>query len=138
MQVRKNLFNSFFKQYLTNVLIAPQITYKSDTNQISFLQLLSSNAEQNITYHCKNSVGYFDTERRTYRRGLKLLGWNDLELTPRGNQRSRYEMIVDECRVSIKFNEVNQFKLLFKYTIQNFNNPNFFFSLSILFTYFIY
>ena len=29
---------------------------------------------------------------------MKLLTWNDVELTPRGNQRLRYEMIMDECR----------------------------------------
>lgn len=31
---------------------------------------------------------------------MKFLTWNDVELTPRGNQRLRYEMITDECRVS--------------------------------------
>lgn len=33
---------------------------------------------------------------------MKFLTWNDAELTPRGNQRLRYEMIIDECRVSFK------------------------------------
>lgn len=64
------------------------------------MQLLSKHAYQNIIYHCKNSIGYFDSERKTYRKGMKFLTWNDVELTPRGNQRLRYEMITDECRVS--------------------------------------
>lgn len=76
-----------------------QITYKADSNQISFLQLLSASAQQNITYHCKNSVAYYDLAKRTYRKGLKLLAWNDVEITPRGNQRFRYEAVEDECRV---------------------------------------
>ncbi|KAG8280284.1 Collagen alpha-2(V) chain [Homalodisca vitripennis] len=52
--------------------------------KIGFLQLLSSSASQNLTYHCRNSVGYFDLQHKTYRRGLKLLGWNGAEITPRG------------------------------------------------------
>lgn len=27
------------------------------------------------------------------------MSWNDVELTPRGNQRFRYEALEDECRV---------------------------------------
>lgn len=77
--------------------------YKADSNQISFLQLLSKHAQQNITYHCKNSVAYFDSERKSYRRSMKLLAWNDVEIMSRGNQRLRYDVITDECRVRYRF-----------------------------------
>lgn len=76
-----------------------QISYKAESSQIGFLQLLSREAEQNITYHCKNSIAYFDEERKTYKRGIKLLSYNDVELVPRGSQRLRYEVILDECKV---------------------------------------
>merc|ERR1711997_4626 len=33
-------------------------TYKADSNQISFLQMMSTKASQNVTYHCSNSVAY--------------------------------------------------------------------------------
>lgn len=75
-----------------------KLTYKADSNQVGFLQLLSKGASQNMTYHCRNSVAYFDAVKRTYRKGIKLLAWNDAEITPRGNQRFRYDVGEDECR----------------------------------------
>lgn len=78
-----------------------QISYKADSNQIGFLQLLSVSATQNLTYHCKKSIGYFDSETKSYRKGLKLVGFNDAELTPRGNPKMRYIAIEDECKVSV-------------------------------------
>jgi hypothetical protein len=80
-----------------------QLTYKADSNQVGFLQLLSKGASQNMTYHCRNSVAYFDAVKRTYRKGIKLMTWNDAEITPRGNQRFRYDVGEDECRVSSQY-----------------------------------
>lgn len=76
-----------------------QISYKADSNQIGFLQLLSVSATQNLTYHCKNSIGYFDSVTKSYKKGLKLVGFNDAEITPRGNPKMRYTAIEDECKV---------------------------------------
>lgn len=77
-----------------------KITYKAHSNQIGYLQLLTTHAQQNITFHCKNTVAYFDQHKRTFRKGLKLMAWNDAELLPKGNNRLRYEALVDDCRVS--------------------------------------
>lgn len=67
------------------------------------MQLLSAQARQNITYHCKNTVAYYDDKKRTYRKGLKLLAWNDVELTPRGNHKLRFEAVEDECKVILEY-----------------------------------
>lgn len=75
-----------------------KISYKADSNQIGFLQLLSASASQNITYHCRNSVAYYNKEKNSYRQSLKFLAWNDAELTARGPQRLRYEALQDDCQ----------------------------------------
>lgn len=92
--------------------------YKADNNQIGFLQMLHTVATQNITYHCKNSVAFYDAISKTYRKGLKLLGWNDVEFTPRGNQKLRYSVFVDECKVS-RENKIIAYLYSFKLYICN-------------------
>ena len=65
--------------------------------------MLSKHAEQNVTYHCKNSVAYFDSQGTNYRRGIRLLAWNDVELIPRGNRHFKYNVDLDECKVCILY-----------------------------------
>ena len=67
---------------------------------MNFLHLLSSHAVQNVTYHCLNSAPHYDAGKRNYKNAIKLLGWNDLELTARGTRRTRYNVLEDDCRVS--------------------------------------
>src|ERR1700743_2598868 len=93
-----------------------QFTYKTDGNQMTFLQLLSANAEQNMTYHCFNSAAHYDAQKRSYRSALKLMSWNDLELTARGTRRTRYTVVDDECRVS-SFKDSHYFSQCIKYEI---------------------
>lgn len=73
------------------------LNYKADSNQITFLQMLSTKASQNITYHCSNSVAYYHSKRDHYRKAVTLMSWNDLEIRPRG--KFRYTVPVDECQV---------------------------------------
>jgi len=64
---------------------------------------LSESASQNLTYHCKKSVGYYDAENRSYKKGLKLVGFNDADITPRGNPKMKYTAIEDECKASVSY-----------------------------------
>lgn len=85
--------------WLSDVHNGMKITYKAESNQISHLQMLSTHASQNITYHCKNSIGYFDADKNNYRKALKLLAWNDAELMAKHSQQLRYEVTTDGCQV---------------------------------------
>merc|ERR1711915_454815 len=60
------------------------INYKADSNQLSYLQLLSSKAEQTITFHCKNTVAYMNP-RNQARNAITLMAWNDMDCKHRKN-----------------------------------------------------
>lgn len=75
-----------------------EFTYKADNNQLSFLQLLSSSASQEITYHCKNSIAVFDASKRSFRNALRLMTISDTELNARGNNKFRYRVVEDGCK----------------------------------------
>ena len=67
---------------------------------MTFIRLLSKEASQTITYHCKNSVGYKDERHGNYKKAVILKGSNDLELKAEGNNRFRYTVVEDSCSVS--------------------------------------
>lgn len=98
--------------WLSEVHNGMKITYKAESNQLTHLQMLSTHASQNITYHCKKSVGYFDEEKNNYRRSVKLLAWNDAELTAKNSQQLRYEVTEDGCKVNkyISFLKIRLFE----------------------------
>ena len=76
-----------------------QFTYKADSNQISFLQLLSSKASQNITYHCSGSVAFYSAKKDHHKKAVGLMSWNDLDIRHRA--KFTYEVPVDECQVRV-------------------------------------
>lgn len=84
--------------WLSEISNAMKINYKADSNQLGFLQLHSSHATQDITFHCKNTIAYFDAANNHHKSGLKLMAWNDNELTATGPQRLRYEVTEDGCK----------------------------------------
>lgn len=70
----------------------------ADVNiQLTFLRLMATEASQNITYHCKNSVAYMDQETGNLKKALLLQGSNEIEIRAEGNSRFTYSVIEDGC-----------------------------------------
>lgn len=65
--------------------------------QMTFLRLLSTEASQNITYHCKNSIAYMDEQAGNLKKALLLQGSNDIEIRAEGNSRFTYNVLEDGC-----------------------------------------
>ena len=67
--------------------------------QMTFLRLLSTEASQNLTYHCRNSVAYLDAATGNLKKALLLQGSNDVEIRAEGNSRFTYSVMEDGCTV---------------------------------------
>jgi len=65
--------------------------------QMTFLRLLSTEASQNLTYHCKNSVAYLDASTGNLKKAVLLQGSNDVEIRAEGNSRFTYSVMEDGC-----------------------------------------
>lgn len=84
----------------------PQFSYAQDgpaamaaSVQLTFLRLLSTEASQTLTYHCKNSVAYMDQATGNLKKAVLLQGSNDVEIRAEGNSRFTYSVLEDGCKV---------------------------------------
>ena len=89
------------------LLLPPQFEYGGQGSdpadvaiQLTFLRLMSTEASQNITYHCKNSVAYMDQQTGNLKKALLLQGSNEIEIRAEGNSRFTYSVTYDGCTVS--------------------------------------
>jgi len=73
------------------------INYKADSNQMNFLQMISSSAQQTITFHCLKTTAYKNS-RKHARNAISLMSWNDLEIRHRG--KVRYNVESDDCSLN--------------------------------------
>ena len=60
---------------------------------------MSKHATQKVTYHCKNSVAWYDVQTKSYDKSLKLLALNGFEYSQDGPQTSRPKVLRDDCKV---------------------------------------
>ena len=65
--------------------------------QMTFMRLMSNQASQNVTYHCKNSIAYMDSATGNLKKALLLQGSNDVEIRAEGNSRFTYSVSEDGC-----------------------------------------
>ena len=88
------------------VLFPTQFEYGSEGSQpedvniqMTFLRLMSTEASQNITYHCKNSIAYMDASTSNLKKAVHLGGSNEIEIRAEGNSRFTYSVLEDGCTV---------------------------------------
>ena len=63
------------------------------------MRLMSNEASQNVTYHCKNSIAYMDEATGNLKKALLLQGANEIEIRAEGNSRFTYSVSEDGCTV---------------------------------------
>lgn len=68
--------------------------------QIKFLQSLHDKAEQEITFHCKNSVAYRDAQSKSKDRAILLTTFNGDWLGANNKKKFRYKVTEDGCQVT--------------------------------------
>lgn len=68
--------------------------------QIKFLQSLHDKAEQEITFHCKNSVAYRDAQSGSKDRAILLTTFNGDWLGANSKKKFRYKVTEDGCQVT--------------------------------------
>merc|ERR1719498_1026947 len=77
--------------------VAKKNWYVSKNIKETLLRLMSTEASQNITYHCKNSVAYMDASAGNLKKALLLQGSNEIEIRAEGNSRFTYSVLEDGC-----------------------------------------
>ncbi|XP_072020241.1 collagen alpha-1(II) chain-like [Amphiura filiformis] len=75
-----------------------EFTYPVNTIQLTFLRLLTNQARQTVTYHCKNSVAAYDAEARNMDMAMRLITTTEAELSADGKSTFRYDIIKDGCQ----------------------------------------
>jgi len=74
-----------------------QFTYVNDAVQMTFLRLLTTQARQNVTYYCKNSVGVYDDAAGNTDKALKIMTSSEIELSINDkNSKLRYDVVDGE------------------------------------------
>lgn len=73
-------------------------TYAADTSQLQFLQLVSSNAYQNVTYHCRKSIAYHDAAANSHKKALIFASADDREIFGGQRRKYQYTVPVDGCK----------------------------------------
>lgn len=78
-----------------------QIKYVQFSSQLAFLRLLSDRARQNITYHCKDSVAWYDEQLKDVTKSIRMKTSNGVIIDSSSSNKFKPRVLKDNCRVSI-------------------------------------
>jgi len=97
-EIEKKQWYTGEKQYkwIGEFLETP-ISYHADSVQINFLKMLSKNATQVVTYHCRNSAAWFNSKTKSTEGSMKLRDDKGEEITIE-SQKVKPSVLLDECK----------------------------------------
>ncbi|XP_046844302.1 collagen alpha-1(II) chain-like [Xenia sp. Carnegie-2017] len=64
--------------------------------QLNFLRLLSKEASQRITYNCRKSTAWYNKKEKSYKYGIRFLGWNGNKFRNKGKLKQK--VLGDGCK----------------------------------------
>jgi len=76
-----------------------KIKYVKRSSQLLFLRLLSDRALQNITYHCKDSVAWYNEHLNDVTKSIKIKTANGVIIHSSSSNKFKPRIITDDCRV---------------------------------------
>lgn len=76
-----------------------KLKYVPHSSQLSFLRLLSDRAVQNITYHCKDSIAWYNDKLHDVTRSIKLKTANGVIIHSSSSNKFKPKVITDDCQV---------------------------------------
>lgn len=82
--------------YLSELSGSKEFEYEADGGQLNFLRFISSQAKQQLTYKCKNSVAFED---RFGKKNKSVILYTAGDREYKGSEtRLKYKVILDECK----------------------------------------
>merc|ERR1719376_143352 len=108
MAVEKNnwerkLFSASTDKYFNEHHELGELQYNADTTQLKYLGLLSSNARQNMTIHCRERAVWYNRDTSGYERAMKFKGMNE-QIFEHSKEVERFtpKVLKDDCQYVTK------------------------------------
>lgn len=84
--------------YFAETFADNEFSYQSHKSQVKFLQFLSKAARQRVTINCRNVVAVYDSQNRTYEQSVRVMGFDEEELSVHAKKAFRYKVVMDDCQ----------------------------------------
>merc|ERR1712226_1013352 len=101
-QWAKSMFSASADRYFDEHHDLGELAYTADTTQLKYLGLLSTNARQNVTIHCRGRAVWFDRTTDGYKHAMKFKGMNEQVFEKSKTERYTPKELKDECQYVTK------------------------------------
>jgi len=98
----KELFSASADKYFDEHHELGELEYTADTTQLKYLGLLSGDARQNVTIHCRERAVWYNRETSGYEKAMKFKGMSDQIFEKSKIERFSPKVLVDDCQYMSK------------------------------------